>query len=215
MANKQLKLITESTFDIQITESKEDKSLYIMGVFSSAEVKNGNGRIYPKNILEREIEKIQEGIKNRTCLGQLSHPTDSPETDLEKAAIVTEEVTWKGDDIYGRAKVLNTPCGNILKGLISDGVKVGISSRGLGTVSESGQVNSDFRLLTWDIVSNASNPKSKWVNGVYEGKTFTVIDEEEIDENEIIKPTDEEIEQVLKEHETKIWQVLENIGLKK
>jgi len=89
---KRVKLITESNFDMEMVESEKDKSLYIMGIFSSAETKNRNGRVYPKNILEREIEKIQESIRNKTCIGQIGHPEDTPETNLEKAAIITEDL---------------------------------------------------------------------------------------------------------------------------
>lgn len=87
-----VKLITETSFNFEIKESKDDKRLYIMGVFSSAESKNRNGRTYPKNILEREINKISEAINNKTCLGQIGHPEENPETDLEKAAIITEDL---------------------------------------------------------------------------------------------------------------------------
>ena len=86
-----VKMITETSFDYKIEESK-DKKLYIMGIFSSAESKNKNGRKYPKNILEREINKLGDSIQNKTCIGQIGHPEDSPETDLEKAAIIVEDL---------------------------------------------------------------------------------------------------------------------------
>jgi len=201
---RKVKMITETSFNFEIKESKEDKKLYIMGVFSSAEKQNKNGRVYPKNILEREINKLDEAIKNRTCLGQMGHPEDSPETDLEKASIITEDLKWKDNDVYGKARVLNTPTGNILKNLIEDNVTIGISSRGLGTVNENGTVNEDFQLLTYDIVANPSN-KGSWVNGIYEGREFT------IPEGEIERLTESEIKDFLKEHEKKVWQVIKNI----
>jgi len=200
---QKLKLITESNYNLEIAESTDKKDLYIMGIFSSAETRNENGRVYPKNILEREIEKIQEAVKRKTCLGQLEHPTDSPETMLEKAAIMVEDVKWKGHDVYGKAKVLTTPHGQILRNLINDGATIGISSRGLGEVSESGHVKESYRLLTWDCVANPSNQTS-WVQGIYEGKEFT------IPEYGVSEPTEDEIKAVLKEHEQKIWQVLKS-----
>lgn len=203
MARK-VKLITETSFNFEIKESKEDKRLYIMGTFSSAEKQNKNGRVYPKNILEREINKLWEAIKNRTCLGQMGHPEDSPETDLEKAAIITEDLQWKENDVLGKARVLNTPSGNTLRNLIEDNVTIGISSRGLGTVNENGTVNEDFQLLTYDCVANPSN-KGSWVNGIYEGREFTIPD------GEIERLTESEVKEFLKDHEKKIWQVLKNI----
>lgn len=188
---KELKLITETSYDFEIKESKEDKTLYLMGIFSSAEKKNKNGRVYKKEILEREISKLKEGpIKERTCIGQIGHPEDSPETNLEKAAIITEDLEWKGSDVYGKARVLNTPSGKVLRNLIEDNISIGISSRGLGTLDEDGTVNDDLQILTWDCVANPSNHGS-WVNGIYEGKTFTVED------GNIHEPTEKEIMQIL------------------
>lgn len=196
-----LKLITETSYSFNIREEKESKNLYIMGIFSSAEAKNRNGRYYPKSLLEREMDKLMESIKQNTCVGQLSHP-ETPETDLEKAAILIEELKWKDNDIMGKAKVLSTPSGAVLKSLIKDNVRVGVSSRGLGTVNEQdGKVNDDFQLLTWDIVSTPSNYGS-WVNGIYEGKTFESTD--------VKQPNSDEIQMVLKEHEKKVWQALKN-----
>ena len=165
-------LITE-TSDKIVTESI-GKDLYVSGIFSSAGVKNKNGRVYEKSILDREMNKVMHQVKEKSLYGQLNHP-EKPEIDLEKVAIMVEDLHWKGDDIVGKAKVLNgTYCGGILKGIIESGGRVGISSRGLGTVNEDGKVNEDYNLICWDIVSDASNPGSKYVNGIYEGKEFTV-----------------------------------------
>ena len=124
-----MKLITEMSENI-ITESI-GKNLYVTGVFSSAGVKNHNGRIYEKRILDREFNKVMEQVKSKLLYGQLNHPKE-PEVDLEKVAIMVEDLTWRGDDIIGKAKVLrNTYCGGILNGILEDGGKVGISSRGL------------------------------------------------------------------------------------
>jgi hypothetical protein len=90
---KKLQLITETSYDFEVVESKS-KRMYIIGKYSSAEEKNANGRIYSKSILEREANKLMEGsIKNKTCVGQLGHPVESPETDLEKAAIIMEDLS--------------------------------------------------------------------------------------------------------------------------
>lgn len=192
------KLITEISKQV-VTESI-DKSLYVVGIFSSAEIKNNNGRVYAKSLLEREINKIQDQVNEKALFGQLSHP-DNPEINLEKAAIMIEGLEWDGDNVVGKAKVLeNTPCGDLLKGIIGNGGKVGISSRGLGTVSESGAVNDDYALITWDMVVNASNPGSKYVNGIYEGEEFSII-----------KPQVMERKEAEKIYTKHIWQVIKKI----
>lgn len=165
-------LITESSCEVELWESK-NKTPYIVGVFASAEVKNANGRRYRKDILDREVNKfVDERIKTRTSYGELSHP-ESSEINLERAAILIESLEWRGNDVIGKAKILSTPMGEIVKTLIREG-SIGISSRGLGTVNESGYVNEDFTLLCWDIVADASNPGSKFMNGILEGRTFNI-----------------------------------------
>ena len=205
MSNK-VKLITESSFDIEITESK-DKNLHIVGIFSSADVENANKRKYRKSILERETNSLVEGkVSKKCCFGELSHPVD-PEIHLDRVAIMTTQLEWRGNDLYGKAKILDTPMGSIAKTLIKEG-RLGISSRGLGTVAEDGYVNDDFRLITYDLVHDASNPSSKFVNGIYEGKEFEIHgikDEEEITEEVI---TEVQAKTEFKKH---IWQVIEQI----
>jgi len=170
-----LKLITEEVTSLQIVESASTKDLYVEGIFSSAEEKNKNGRIYKKSTLEREINKLEKTIKGKSLWGELNHPA-SAEINLERAAILVETLNWKGNDLYGRAVVLDTPMGNIAKALMKKG-KIGISSRGLGTVDESGYVNdSNYKLITWDLVGNPSNYPS-WVNGIYEGKEWDYKEE--------------------------------------
>lgn len=202
---KNLKMITESNYDIQINESK-DKKLYIEGIFASAETKNANNRIYPKKIMEREYDRLMEKVKQRTCLGEIGHPENRSETDLTKAAILVEDLQWQGNDIHGKARVLSTPYGQIAKSLIEDNVKFGISTRGLGTVDEkTGYVNDDLQLLAVDLVTSASNPGSRFVNGILEGVDFPVPD------TNVSDPTDEEVKRALQEHEKRIWQVLESL----
>lgn len=165
-------LITEASTDVELWESK-NKTPYIVGVFASAEVKNANGRKYGKEVLGREVNKfIDEKIKTRTAWGELAHP-ESGEINLDRAAIMIESLEWRGNDVMGKAKILSTPMGEIVRSLMKEG-NIGISSRGLGTVNESGYVNEDFTLLCWDIVADASNPGSKFMNGILEGKTFDI-----------------------------------------
>lgn len=172
---KQLKLITETSYDFEISEGK-NKDLYIVGIYSTAEMKNANGRIYKKHILEREVNKlIDQKIKNRCCYGQLNHP-QNPETDMEKVAIMVEALEWKGNNVFGKSKVLKTPGGDIVKGIIESGGKIGISSRGLGTVNEDGYVNEEYQLISFDLVGAPSN-FSSWVNGILESKTFPFYEE--------------------------------------
>ena len=196
------KLITESNFSVEINES-QDKTLYVEGVFASAETRNQNGRVYPKKILEREYNKIMENVSEKTCMGELGHPTDRSEIDLSKAAILIENMEWQGNDVYGKAKVLSTPYGQIARSLINDGAKFGISTRGLGSVNEAGYVNEDFTWLTLDLVQNASNPGSRFVNGILESKEFPLPSEEKQDESKI--------KEALELHERQVWQVIKNI----
>lgn len=195
------KLITESSYDVRVYEDNSDKSLKIVGIFSSAEIENGNGRKYPRKILEREINKALEKISNKSLFGELSHPSE-PTINPERISHIVESLEWKNNDVYGKAKILNTPMGSIAKELIKEG-KVGISSRGLGTVSE-GIVNDDFNLITWDLVLDASNPGSRYVNGIFEGKEF--------DNGEVKEPNEALIKEAKMQYKRHIWQVLENIS---
>ena len=183
------KLITEYMDPTATAVEQKDGNLYINGIFASVGQKNKNGRTYKKETLEREINKLSESVGK--CLwGELNHP-QSPDINLERAAILIESLKWDGDNVIGRAKVLKTPMGRIAETLIKEGA-TGISSRGLGTVDPDGYVNNDsYQLLTFDLVSNPSNHPS-WVNGVYEGATFadasnTVEKKEEISESEAKK----------------------------
>ncbi len=171
-----MKLITEISHNIELTEGKDGKDLFIVGIFSSAELENNNKRKYKKETLEREVKSIMEKVEKRCCWGELGHPPN-PEINPDKIAIITEKLEWRGNDLYGRAKILDTPMGNITKTLVKEG-KLGISSRGLGTVDEDGYVNEDYKLLTWDLVTDPSNNPS-WVDGIYEGKEFELTEERE------------------------------------
>jgi hypothetical protein len=130
----------------------------LSGVMQRAEAKNGNGRIYPKKILEREINNYKKLIKERRALGELDHPDDQV-INLKNASHLVTEIWFDGDDVMGKVKVLETPSGRILKDLVNEGVKLGISSRGLGSVKKQGGntiVEDDFQLICFDIVSEPS-----------------------------------------------------------
>lgn len=174
----QVKLITEFVDSVKVTRDKSD-TLFVEGIFSTANLRNKNGRVYKKETLDREIKKLNESIKSKCLWGELNHPT-TPDINLERAAILIEKLDWDGDNLIGRAKVLDTPMGQIAKTLIKEGA-IGISSRGLGTVDEGGTVNdSSYQMLTFDLVSNPSNSPS-WLNGIYEGSTFEVSSSSEED----------------------------------
>ena len=149
----------------QITESmkENDGKLVVRGVLQRAESKNQNGRIYPKEVLMRESKKyLKEFISQHRALGELDHP-ESSVVNLQNASHNITEMHWEGDNLLGEVEVLGTPSGNILKELFKSGIKLGISSRGMGsveTVSEGGEqsqeVQPDFELIAFDFVSNPS-----------------------------------------------------------
>ena len=140
---------------------KENKPLMVSGIIQRAEAKNQNGRIYPKDILEREIKKYAEGpVKERRAMGELDHP-ESSVINLQNVSHNIVEVRLKGNDVYGKVEILSTPAGNILKELFRNGITVGISSRGMGSVKENMsegtvEVQDDFELLCFDFVSTPS-----------------------------------------------------------
>ena len=147
----------------QKREVVEDGAVFLTGHMQRADTKNGNGRVYPKKILEKEIANYQKIIRDNRATGELDHPEDSV-INLKNVSHIIVECWWKGDDVMGKIKVLDTPSGRILKDLISAGVKLGISSRGLGSVNEGYDgvitVNEDFQLICFDIVSEPSTPNA-------------------------------------------------------
>jgi len=135
-------------------------AIYLVGVCQKSGTKNGNGRIYQKPTLEREVEAYQKAVKERRSLGELDHPDESV-VNLKNASHLISKMWWDDDNVMGKVEVLDTPSGRILKDLIKAGVKLGISSRGLGTVSEANgvtMVEDDFQLICFDIVSEPSTP---------------------------------------------------------
>ena len=160
-----------------LTESERERAnsgaVYLVGVCQRAGVKNGNGRIYRLPTLQREVEAYQKAINERRALGELDHP-ESSVINLKNASHLVSKLHFKGNDVIGKIEVLDTPSGNILKALVQSGVKLGISSRGLGTVKEqNGQtiVEDDFQLICFDIVSEPSTPGAYLFSG---GNTTTV-----------------------------------------
>ena len=139
---------------------KENKPLIVSGVIQRAGAKNQNERVYPKDILEREIDKYIEGpIKERRALGELDHP-ESSVVNLQNVSHNIRKCWWEGDDVMGEFEILDTPAGNILKALFAAGLTIGVSSRGMGSVKELSEgtleVEDDFDLVCWDFVSNPS-----------------------------------------------------------
>jgi hypothetical protein len=166
MMNKQL-LVDVRPFEItptQIHESMEKNGgkLIVKGVLQRAESKNQNGRVYPREVLLREVGKyLDTNVQERRALGELDHP-ESSVVNLNNASHNIVEMHWDGDDLLGTVEVLSTPAGNILKELFKSGIKLGISSRGLGSVepmredNDTVEVQPDFELIAFDFVSNPS-----------------------------------------------------------
>ena len=172
-----MKLITETIENVEvITEGKgADKKLYIEGVFLQSEIKNRNGRMYPFSVLEKEVNRYnEEYVKTSRALGELGHP-DGPTVNLDRVSHRITSLTAEGNNFIGRAQIMNTPMGNIARSLLEDGVKLGVSSRGMGSIDkreDCGVVMDDFMLATAaDIVADPSAPDA-FVNGIMEGKEW-------------------------------------------
>ena len=196
-----MKLITEHLEDKleYITEAKkngEGKDSYIEGIFMQAEKQNRNNRIYPKEVLEGATKKyVKEQVSTGRAVGELNHP-EGPQINLDKVSHRITELKFKGNDVVGKALILDTPMGKIVKGLVEGGCKLGVSSRGMGTVEQKeGKtfVKDDFVLATVDIVQDPSAP-SAFVEGIMEGVEW-------IWENGILKP------QQIEGYETEIKKV--------
>tara|TARA_B110000902_G_scaffold124226_1_gene145039 strand:+ start:914 stop:1570 length:657 start_codon:yes stop_codon:yes gene_type:complete len=187
-----MKLISEyHDSNIQvITEAKADgkKEYFIEGVFMQADKKNRNGRIYERSILEGAVNKyVEEQVKTGRAVGELNHP-DGPGINLDKVSHRITELRFEGSDVIGRASILQTPMGKIVEGLLEGGVKLGVSSRGMGSLEKKNgvmQVGKDFMLATVDIVQDPSAPEA-FVNGIMEGVDW-------VWDNGILKPQEIEI----------------------
>ena len=170
-----MKLIAEFTdhkLDV-LTEKTEGggKRHFIEGVFMQSEAKNRNGRIYPKAIMEKAVDRyVTDQVKTGRAVGELNHP-EGPTINLDKVSHIIEGLDWKGNDVVGKARILETPMGNIVKGLLEGGVRLGVSTRGMGSLEERNgvmYVKDDFYLSTVDIVQDPSAPTA-FVNGIMEG----------------------------------------------
>jgi len=156
-----------------IVEKKEDgsKKYAIEGVFMQSESKNRNGRIYPKKIMEKAVGKyVDEQVSQNRAVGELNHP-EGPTVNLDKVSHLITDLRWEGNDVVGKATILDTPMGQIVKGLLEGGVNLGVSTRGMGSLESRGgtmYVKEDFTLSTVDIVQDPSAPNA-FVNGIMEG----------------------------------------------
>jgi hypothetical protein len=188
--NKQLLIETRhfSPKPLSLLEGmKNNGNVFVEGILATVEVKNGNGRYYKKELWEREIDNFMRKIQMKsteTC-GELDHP-DSQVINLKNASHAIREVYWRGDEIWGKVEIfsdmgdLGTSSGRIAGALVKNGLLIGISSRGMGSLKQMGEVmevQDDFELLTWDLVSNPSNPDSWMKNGALNESRSTYLDE--------------------------------------
>jgi hypothetical protein len=174
-----MKLICEVTEEIRVIKEGTDKApkgYFIEGIFLQAELKNRNGRMYPRELLEKEIERYtKEYVNKNRAFGELGHP-DGPTINLDRVSHMITEMKVDGNNFYGKAKIMSTPMGNIVKSLIDEGARLGVSSRGMGSLRTEGRdiqiVQDDFYLATAaDIVADPSAPDA-FVNGIMEGKEW-------------------------------------------
>lgn len=176
-----MKLITELTEDIKYVKENVgngEKTYFIEGVFMQSGVKNRNGRVYPQGTLLKECNRyINEYVNKGRALGELNHPT-GPTVNLDRVSHIVKELHEDGHNVYGKAKVLDTPMGRIVKNLIEEGAQLGVSTRGMGSLKSKGgyqEVQEDFMLAAIDIVADPSAPNA-FVNGIMEGREWMFID---------------------------------------
>lgn len=192
-----MKLIAEFTDNhLEVITERTEKGVknhFIEGTFMQSEVKNRNGRVYPKSVMEKAVDKyVTEMVNTKRAVGELNHP-EGPSINLDKVSHIIEKLSWNGNDVVGKARILETPMGSIVKGLLDGGVRLGVSTRGMGSLEErSGTmfVKDDFILSTVDIVQDPSAPTA-FVNGIMEGVEW-------VWNNGIIQP------QVIEKMETEI-----------
>jgi len=193
-----MKLITEFTENDTLKcliENKEngEKNYVIEGVFAQADKKNRNGRVYPKPIMENAVNKyVKEQVSKKRAVGELNHP-EGPTVNLDKVSHLITDLKFEGNDVVGKAQILETPMGKIVKGLLDGGVQLGVSTRGMGSLENRNGamvVKDDFILSTVDIVQDPSAPEA-FVNGIMEGVDW-------VWNNGVLKP------QVIEEMETEI-----------
>jgi hypothetical protein len=188
-----MKLISEEAIEVDfVTEEDENKkkNYFIEGIFMQSETKNRNGRVYPKAILQKEVKRYTDKfINTKRAFGELGHP-DGPTVNLERVSHMITELVEDGANFVGRAKIMDTPYGKIVKNLIDEGAKLGVSSRGMGSLKpvQDGlqEVQSDFYLATAaDIVADPSAPDA-FVSGIMEGREW-IWDNGLLKEKEIVE----------------------------
>ena len=177
-----MKLITEHMADLEYIVEGKGKSHYIKGIFMQSDIQNQNGRVYPYSVLKKEVKNYTKKYVNEgRALGELGHPM-GPTINLDRVSHLITELEEDGKNFVGKAKIMDTPNGKIVKNLLESGVRLGVSSRGLGSIKTNkkgvNEVQKDFVLSTVDIVADPSAP-SAFVNGIMEGKEFTVTGEVE------------------------------------
>lgn len=175
-----------------LTEAKDGggKNYFIEGIYMQSEQRNRNGRVYPKAIMEKAVDKyVTEQVKTKRAVGELNHP-DGPTVNLDKVSHLIESLDWDGNDVIGKARILETPMGQIVKGLLDGGVQLGVSTRGMGSLEERNgvmYVKDDFMLNTVDIVQDPSAPTA-FVNGIMEGVEWVwnngIVEAQEIEKME-------------------------------
>ena len=215
-----MKLITEVFEDLRtITEAREDgkKNVFIEGVFLQGGIKNRNGRMYPVETLAKEVERYNEAyVKSGRALGELGHP-EGPQINLDRVSHLITNLRQEGTNFIGRAKLMDTPFGNIAKGLVAEGVKLGVSSRGMGSLKLNkegiNEVQDDFYLATAaDIVADPSAPDA-FVNGIMEGVEWIWENELLIArKTQVVEQTVQTIEKAVssRELEVKKFKIFEN-----
>lgn len=203
-----MKLILENIEEVRylVEEKNGQKHHFIEGVFMQSETKNRNGRMYPKSIMEREVSRYRkEYIDEKRAFGELGHP-DSPSINLDRVSHMIVSLESNGNDYIGKAKILGTPYGNIVKNLIDEGAKLGVSSRGMGSLKPTSEgyqlVQDDFYLATAaDIVADPSAPDA-FVRGIMENKEWIymngVLQEVEVEEmkQQILRAKSKQLEEV-------------------
>ena len=173
----------------ELDEKTGEKNYFIEGIFMQAEQKNRNGRIYPSTVLVNEVKRYKnEYVQKNRAMGELNHP-QGPTVNLDRVSHIIKDLRVEGNDIYGKAKVMDTPMGKIAKNLIDEGAKLGVSSRGMGSLKANkegiNEVQDDFMLAAVDIVADPSAPNA-FVNGIMEGAEWVwdngILREKTIDE---------------------------------
>jgi hypothetical protein len=176
-----MKLITELNEDVKYIKENVgngEKAYFIEGIFMQSNVKNRNGRLYPQNTLLKECKRyINEYVNKGRALGELNHPT-GPTVNLDRVSHIVKELHEDGNNVYGKAKIMDTPTGRIVKNLIDEGAQLGVSTRGMGSLSKKNgyqEVQEDFMLAAIDIVADPSAPNA-FVNGIMEGRDWMLIE---------------------------------------